>query len=182
MEVVVRGKNIGVDDLMRDYVTKKLSKLDKFFHKLIDATVVFSLVRGRIKSEVTMTASGIVLRAEGEGPDWRTSFETVDDKLERQVKRYKEKLARRGALKSGEALSAIEINEILPQTESEEKIPGKLVRTKEFILRPMTVEDAILQMELLIHSFFVYKDMDNNKVQILYKRNDGDYGLIDPVY
>ena len=87
MEVVVRGKNIDVDDLMRDYVTKKLSKLDKFFHKLIDATVVFSLVRGRIKSEVTMTASGIVLRAEGEGPDWRTSFETVDDKLERQVKR-----------------------------------------------------------------------------------------------
>jgi len=56
------------------------------------------------------------------------------------------------------------------------------VRTKEFILRPMTVEDAILQMELLSHSFFVYKDMDNNKVQILYKRNDGDYGLIDPVY
>jgi len=85
-------------------------------------------------------------------------------------------------LKSGEALSAIEINEILPQTECEEKIPGKLVRTKEFILRPMTVEDAILQMELLSHSFFVYKDMDNNKVQILYKRNDGDYGLIDPVY
>ena len=181
MEVLVRGKNIDVDDIMRDYVTKKLSKLDKFFHKLIDATVVFSLVRGRIKSEVTMTASGIVLRAEGDGPDWRTSFEMVDDKLERQVKRYKEKLARRGALKSSEAVTA-ELGEMLAMQENEDNIAGKLVRTKEFVLRPMTVEDAILQMELLSHTFFVFKDMDKNKVQVLYKRNDGNYGMIDPVY
>ena len=181
MEVIVRGKNFDVDDIMRDYVMKKLSKLDKFFHKLIDASVVFSLIRGRIRSEVTMTASGIVLRAEGEGPDWRTSFDAVDDKLERQVKRYKEKLARRGALKSSEALTA-ELGEIPTTVETEGKITGQLVRTKEFVLRPMTVEDAILQMELLGHTFFVFKDMDKNKVQVLYKRNDGNYGMIDPVY
>ncbi len=181
MEVIVRGKNFDVDDIMRDYVTKKLSKLDKFFHKLIDASVVFSSVRGRIRSEVTMTASGIVLRAEGEAPDWRTSFDAVDDKLERQVKRYKEKLARRGALKSSEALTA-ELGEMPMTVETEGKATGQLVRTKEFVLRPMTVEDAILQMELLGHTFFVFKDMDKNKVQVLYKRNDGNYGMIDPVY
>lgn len=181
MEIVVRGRNFDISEVMRELVTKKLSKLDKFFNKLIDATVMLELVRGRIKTEVTINASGIVIRAEGDGPDWRTSFEEVDDKLERQVKKYKEKLTRRGTLKSAEAI-AMELGELASLTELEEKEAGQLVRTKQFVLRPMTVEDGILQMELLSHNFFVFKDMDKNKVQILYKRKDGNYGMIDPIY
>ncbi len=99
------------------------------------------------------------------------------DKLERQVKKYKERLGRRGVLKKE---TMAEFGEI----EKEEALPlvDKIARVKEFVLRPMSIEDAILQMELLGHTFFIFKDLDKDKVQVIYKRDDGSYGLIDPIY
>ncbi|MGQ9623310.1 MAG: ribosome hibernation-promoting factor, HPF/YfiA family [Candidatus Caldatribacteriaceae bacterium] len=177
MEVIVRGKNLEITEPIRSHVTKKLAKLERFFKRILDATVHFYSERGRAKVEVTMTASGVVLRGEGEGPDWRTAFDEVLEKLERQIKRYKEKLERKGLLKKEELVA-------LEEGEREEKstIANRVVKTKEFVLRPMSLEDAILQMELLGHTFFVYKDLDKDKVQVVYKRKDGNYGLIDLVY
>ncbi|MGC8777211.1 MAG: ribosome hibernation-promoting factor, HPF/YfiA family [Candidatus Caldatribacteriaceae bacterium] len=180
VEIVVRGKNVEINQFIQDYVAKKLAKLERFFSRLLDATVNFRLERGRIKVEVTLTASGVTIRGEEIGPDWRTSFDGVMDKLERQVKRYKERLERRGVLKKEELATL----ETIPESEvrAPEKVLEQIVRVKEFVLRPMSVEDAILQMELLGHTFFVFKDLDKDKVQVVYRREDGDYGLIDPIY
>lgn len=179
MEIVVRGKNIEITDFIRDHVTKKLAKLERFFKRILDVTVHFYSERGRIKVEVTMTASGVVLRGEGEGPDWRTAFDEVLEKLERQVKRHKEKLERKGLLRKEELVT---LEEIPGETEEEMKVSDRVVKVKEFVLRPMSLEDAILQMELLGHTFFVFKDLEREKVQVVYKRKDGNYGLIDLVY
>lgn len=179
MEIVVRGKNVEITEFIRDHVTKKLSKLERFFKRILDATVHFYSERGRIRVEVTMTASGVVLRGEGEGPDWRTAFDEVLEKLERQVKRHKEKLEQRGLLKKEELVA---LEEIPGEEAKETTITDRVVKVKEFVLRPMSLEDAILQMELLGHTFFVFKDLDKEKVQVVYKRKDGNYGLIDLVY
>ncbi|HXL01522.1 MAG TPA: ribosome-associated translation inhibitor RaiA [Candidatus Atribacteria bacterium] len=178
MNIVVRGKNIEISETMRNYVTKKLSKLERFFDRLMDATVNFTLERGRIKVESTLTASGIVIRGEAVGSDWRSALDEVMDKLERQVKRYKERLGKRGVLRK-EAVVEFEREEV-----EEPALPpvDKVARVKEFVLRPMSIEDAILQMELLGHTFFIFKDLDKDKVQVVYKREDGNYGLIDPIY
>lgn len=183
MDVIVRGKNLEINDTMRDYVTQKLGKLERFFKKIMEALVQFQLQRGRVKVEVTLSASGIVIRGEELGPEWRTAFDKVMEKLEKQVKRYKGKLESRGAFQRQEVppIEVASTVENIAQEEPEEPQP-EVVRVKEFVLRPMSVEDAILQMELLGHSFFVFKDMDTEKVRVLYRRNDGNYGLIDPIY
>jgi putative sigma-54 modulation protein len=184
MEVVVRGKNLEVTDLVRDYVTRKLAKLERFFHNILDTVVHFYLERGLVKVEVTMSASGIVIRGESSGPDWRTAFDAVIDKLERQIKRHKEKLQKKGALRK-EEVENVETGEFVlaePGKETSEPGPGEIVKTKEFVLRPMSLEDAILQMEFLGHNFFVFKDLDEQRVKVVYKRKDGNYGLIDLVY
>ncbi|MEN3184628.1 MAG: ribosome-associated translation inhibitor RaiA [Atribacterota bacterium] len=179
MDIVVRGKNVEITEFIREHVTKKLAKLERFFKRILDATVHFYEERGRIRVEVTMTASGVVLRGEGEGPDWRTAFDEVLEKLERQVKRHKEKLERRGLLRKEELVALEGVQE---EEERETSITDRVVKVKEFVLRPMSLEDAILQMELLGHTFFVFKDLDKEKVQVVYKRKDGNYGLIDLVY
>lgn len=178
MNVVVRGKNVEISEAMKNYVAKKLSKLERFFDRLMDATVNFTLERGRIKVESTLTASGIVIRGEAVGSDWRSALDEVMDKLERQVKRYKERLGKRGVLRKE---VVVEFEE---EGEKEPALPpvDKVARVKEFVLRPMSIEDAILQMELLGHTFFIFKDLDKDKVQVVYKREDGNYGLIDPIY
>lgn len=184
VEVVVRGKNLEVTDSVRDYVTRKLAKLERFFHNILDAVVHFYLERGLIKVEVTMSASGIVIRGESSGPDWRTAFDAVIDKLERQIKRHKEKLKKKGALRK-EEVESMETGEfalVESGKEASEPGPGEIVKTKEFVLRPMSLEDAILQMEFLGHNFFVFKDLDEERVKVVYKRKDGNYGLIDLVY
>lgn len=180
MEIVVRGKNIEINQSIQDYVAKKLVKLERFFNRLLDATVNFRVERGRVKVEVTLAASGVTIRGEELGPEWRSAFDGVMDKLERQVKRYKERLERRGVLKKEELVTV----EALSGSEAgvSEKTPEQIVRVKEFVLRPMSVEDAILQMELLGHTFFVFKNLDKDKVQVIYRREDGNYGLIDPIY
>jgi putative sigma-54 modulation protein len=180
VEIIVRGKNVEINQSIQDYVAKKLAKLERFFSRLLDATVNFRLERGRVKVEVTLTASGVTIRGEEIGPDWRTSFDGVMDKLERQVKRYKERLERRGVLKKEELVAPEALPEM--ETRTPEKSSDQVVRIKEFVLRPMSVEDAILQMELLGHTFFVFKNLDKDKVQVVYRREDGDYGLIDPIY
>jgi len=169
---------VEITTSIQDYVTKKLSKLERFFHRLLDATVNFRLERGRVKVEVTLSASGVIIRGEGIGSEWRSAFDEVMDKLERQVKKYKEKLERRGVLKK----EGLVVGEMVEEVKGSEVVLDKIVRVKEFVLRPMSVEDAILQMELLGHSFFVFKDIDRDKVQVVYRRGEGDYGLIDPIY
>ncbi len=178
MNINVRGKNIEVSPALVDYAQKKLGKLDKHFDKATDAQVVLSVIREEHIVEVTMNLNGLILRGEESTGDMYASIDMVVDKLERQVKKYKTRMNKairlRGPRIISEKHAAIEAEE-----RAEEETP-RVVRTKRFSLKPMTVEEAILQMDLLGHNFFVFTNGDTDLVNVVYRRRDGDYGLIEP--
>jgi putative sigma-54 modulation protein len=175
MKMIYTGKNVEVTDALREVTEKKLTKLDKYFQKDIEGNVTFSTQKNRKIIEVTINLPGTIIRAEESSDDMYASIDKAVDVLERQVRKHKTKLQKR--YKNNET---IRFDNVMPLTVEEDSDKPKLVKTKRFILRPMSSEEAILQMELLRHNFFVYLDGETNDVGIVYKRKDGDYGLIEP--
>lgn len=177
MEVHVRGRNIEVTDALKDYVTKRLGKLNKYIENLGDAQVTLTVERGFHRVEVTIPINGMILRGEETTGDMYASTDLVVDKLEKQIEKYKGKLQKRGARFAEGQRAAV-----APVTQKEEEEGPKLVRTKRFAIKPMPVEEAILQMNLLGHSFFVFSNAETEQVNVVYKRKDGNYGLIEPEF
>lgn len=176
MKFIVSGKNIDVTEALRNKVTKKLSKLDKFFHKETEAHVTMSVEKNRHIMEVTITFDGIVMRAEVSNDDMYACVDKVIDILERQIRKYKTKLEK----KLHESAFKPENFENDRKVEEEEEF--KIVRTKKFAIKPMDVEEAILQMNLLGHEFFMFTNAETSEPNVVYKRKDGNYGLIEPEY
>lgn len=178
MKINVRGKNIEATPALIDYAEKKLSKLDKHFDKATDVQVVMSVIREDHIVEVTMNLNGLILRGEESTGDMYASIDMVVDKLERQIKKYKTRMSKslrqRGARVISEKLAATEA-----EARMEDESP-KLVKTKRFTLKPMSTEEAILQMDLLGHNFFVFTNADSDSVNVVYRRKDGNYALIEP--
>ena len=177
MKISVRGKNIEVTPALVDYAEKKISKLDKHFDKSTDAQVVLSVIRDEHIVEVTMYFNGLILRGEESTSDMYASIDMVLDKLERQVKKYKTRMN-----KSLRQRGLRVISEKHAATEAEERAEEehRLVKTKRFSLKLMNVEEAILQMDLLGHNFFVFVNDESNSTSVVYRRKDGHYGLIEP--
>ncbi|WP_223065950.1 ribosome hibernation-promoting factor, HPF/YfiA family [Paenibacillus caui] len=183
MNLSIRGQQIVVTDALRDYVDKKLSRLQKYFDAppSSDGSVTLNVARGVHTVEVTIPLPGVLLRAEDRSDDMYASIDAVVDKLERQIRKYKTKITRRIRQ---EGLKGLLVEEpadgsLLVQTEKEEDDSElQVVRTKRFTLKPMDVEEAILQMDMLGHNFFVFSNIDSSEVNVVYKRNDGRYGLI----
>ncbi|MDR2464735.1 MAG: ribosome-associated translation inhibitor RaiA [Streptococcaceae bacterium] len=172
----VRGENIEVTSAIRDYVEKKVGKVEKFFPETTEATAHVSMkvyTEKTAKVEVTIPLPNLTLRAEETSPDLYGSIDLVADKLERQIRRYKTKVNR-----GHRALSTAEIFSVDEEDEVEEPIE-EIVRTKRFDLKEWSSEEAIIQMEMLGHDFFVFKDVDTSHTSVLYRRNDGKYGLIE---
>ncbi len=169
------GKNMEVTNALREVTEKKLSKLDKYFQKDIEGNVTFSTQKNRKIIEVTINLPGTIIRAEESSDDMYASIDKAIDILERQIRKHKTKLQKR--YQNGET---IRFENVEPLSKEYENDKPKVVRTKRFGLKPMSSEEAILQMELLRHNFFVYMDADTDDVSIIYKRKDGDYGLIQP--
>lgn len=174
MKMQVRGRNVNVTDALKDYVEKRLGKLDRYLENAIDAQVTLSVERGFHRIEVTIPLNGMFLRGEESTGDMYASIDLVVEKLERQIERYKGKLYKRGVRYTGEQKTTAP-----PQVE--EDFP-RVVRTKRFAIKPMPVEEAVLQMNLLGHSFFVFSNSDTDLVNVVYKRKDGNYGLIEPEF
>ncbi|OOM79272.1 putative sigma-54 modulation protein [Clostridium puniceum] len=174
MKVTVIAKNMELTDALKEIVQKKISKLEKYFEKNVEAKATLSVQKNRQIIEVTIPFNGVILRGEESTSDMYKSLDLVEDKLERQIRKQKTRLSRKhgGSVRFGE-LSDIEVKSI-------EEDDGKLVRVKKFGVKPMNSEEAILQMDLLGHNFFVFQDADSNKVNVVYKRKDGDYGLLEP--
>ncbi len=174
MKISVRGKNIEVTPALEDYVEKKIGKLAKFFEEDVESQVVLSVTRGDHLVEATVFLSGLILRAEEATDDMYSSIDLVVEKLEKQIHKYKTRLNRR--LRQ---TSLKELNERYKddQREEEEK---RVVRTKRFAVKPMPVEEAVLQMDLLGHDFFVFANAETEDVNVVYRRKDGNYGLIEP--
>ncbi|MGL5415299.1 MAG: ribosome hibernation-promoting factor, HPF/YfiA family [Clostridium sp.] len=175
MKVTVVSKNIEITEGLRESIEKKISKLDKYFEKEVDAKVTVAVQKNAQIVEVTIPFSGIMLRAEESTDDMYKSIDMVEEKLVRQIRKQKTKLSRKYN-------KSLRFAEIATDVEPVEETKGKIVRTKSFAVKPMNSEEAVLQMELLGHSFFVYQDTDTNNVSVVYKRKDGNYGLLDPEY
>ncbi|CQB52001.1 Ribosomal protein S30Ae/sigma 54 modulation protein [Syntrophomonas zehnderi OL-4] len=179
MKMDIRGRNIEITDALKDYTTKRLSKLEKYIDDASTAQVVLSVEGERHKVEVTIPLNGVILRGEVAGEDMYASIDLVVEKLEKQIEKHKTKLYRshRGA-----GLKKAVADEIQRELDEKNDTPDKfkIVRTKRFALKPMDEEEAIMQMNLLGHTFFVFYNAQTEEVNVVYKRKDGNYGLIEP--
>jgi len=179
MQFQVKGRNLEVSDAIRSYAEQKLAKLDR---QLDDPRVELELALERNPSiaanhvaEATIWTQGPVLRAREASSDMRASIDQLVEKLERQVKRYRSqgRARRRKAARSNEAT-----DDVMPVVADEAE--PLIVKTKQFAVTPMTPEDAVLQLELIGHDFFVFRSADTGEVNVVYRRRDGNYGLIEP--
>jgi len=175
VRIEVRGKNIEVTEALKDYVEKRLSKLEKFIEDVRVAQVTLSVEGESHKVEVTIPLNGVILRGEEETEDMYSSIDLVVDKLEKQIDKYKTKLYRRYR---GIGFRKSLVRELESSREPVEQF--KIVRTKRFALKPMDVEEAVMQMNLLGHNFFVFFNSATEEVNVVYRRNDGNFGLIEP--
>ncbi len=181
MKITMRGKNIEVTEGLRDYVEKKLVKLTRYFDHIHEAQVTVFAEGGSYVAEVTIPLNSIILRGEeGSGENLYAAVDLVADKLEKQIKKYRTKLYRRLRNQGLKDLVAAQAGESKLEEENKKEEEPKVVRTKRFTMKPMPVEEAILQMNLLGHDFFVFRDAETEQVNVLYRRKDGNYGLIEP--
>jgi putative sigma-54 modulation protein len=185
LEVEIYGRNMDVTDRLNDYVKKKVSKLDRKLADIDDARVDLAYVKSarsasdRQVAQITVRGKGFLLRTEERADDIFAALDTAIDKMERQIERYKGK-RNRGRGDGRSAAEVIEAPIIEPEEELEEAGPI-IARRKQFAVAPMDEEEAIEQMSLLGHeSFFVFFNVNTNKMNVLYKRRDGSYGLIEP--
>ena len=171
MEILIRGSKLEITDSMKDYVKEKLSKLDKYLvDQKANANVLVKVHNYLQKIEVTIPLKTLILRAEEEQQDFYAAVDLVINKLERQIRKNKAKLQKREKNKTKE----FNIDDIIPIEEDE-----KVVKHKKISVKPMNEDESVLQMELLGHDFYVYKDSETNNVCVLYKRKDGGYGVIE---
>ncbi|MFF2889993.1 ribosome hibernation-promoting factor, HPF/YfiA family [Paenibacillus sp. NPDC057967] len=179
MNYNIRGQRFQVTEALRDYTEKKLSRLEKYFDAPIasEITVTLSVTKGQHAVEVTIPLVGVMLRAEEKSADMYASIDLVVDKLERQIRKHKTKVNRK--FRQGSGVRALFREEGSAVSVLEEEDDLELVRTKRFTLKPMDVEEAILQMNMIGHNFFVFANADNKEVNVVYKRDDGKYGLIE---
>lgn len=175
MRITVSGKNINITNALKERVEKKLSKFERYFGPETEAYATLSVEKNRHIIEVTIPFNGVILRGEEATADMYTSIDNVIEKLERQMRRHKTKLEKR--IKDGN----IKFENWTSPTEEEDQ-EVKIVKTKRFAMKPMPVEEAVLQMELLGHSFFVFSNADTDEVNVVYKRKNGNYGLIEPEF
>lgn len=180
MNLTVHGRNVAISDRVQDYVDRKVGRLDKYLPQLREARV--ELVRretrasaDRYTAQLTIWASGQILRAEESSEDLFASIDAIADKMFRQIERFKGRRFKSKRRDAAAAAAAVEA--------SATQLPDdslKIVRTKQFVAEPMLPEEAAEQMELLGHDFFVFYNVDTRSLNIVYGRRDGNYGLLQP--
>lgn len=183
MNYIITGKNIEVTKALQEKVIAKLNKLEKFFSAETEARVTLSVEKLSHIVEVTIPTRGRLLRAEVERQDMYSAIDEIVDILQRQLHKYKNRLkdkARKNATNSKEELSANILFETVEDPKEETSV--KIEKVKRFDLKPMDSEEAVLEMELIGHSFFVFRNGETDEVNVVYKRKNGTYGLIEPEY
>ncbi len=182
MRYTITGKNIEVTKALQDKVIAKLNKLEKFFSPDAEARVTLSVEKLSQVVEVTIPTRGRLLRAEAEASDMYAAIDEIVDVLERQLHKYKNKLKakiRRDINSKDDYTSNINFD-FLEDPKEESTI--KIEKIKRFDLKPMDAEEAVLEMELIGHNFFVFRDGDTDEINVVYKRKNGTYGLIEPEF
>ena len=177
MKYIITGRNMEVTEGLRQYVEKKFSKLDYYFNENTEIHVTLSKQKSDEKVEVTIPMRGTTIRAEESSQDMYLSIDLLEDVVERQLRRNRKKLIDRR--QNAESISALFLNNQTDE-ESEEEAESKIVRVKKFEMKPMDPEEACFQMEMTGHTFYVFVNAETEKVNVVYKRKDGNYGLIEP--
>lgn len=187
MKLVIQGKNIEITDAIREYVNQKIEKAVNHFQSLTtEIDVHLSVARNpRINpkqtAEVTIYANGAVVRAEESSENLYASIDLVADKIARQLRKYKEKRQNKtqAPIKTAEALiDQPVVSDLLNNRTAE--LPANVVRTKYFAMPPMTVQEALIQLELVDHDFYVFRNAETDEINVIYERNHGGYGVIQP--
>lgn len=175
MKFVYIGKGMEVSESLKARVEKKLGKMERYFNKEAEATVRFKQQKGaRNIIEITVSVGSLILRAEESSNDMYLSIDRAVDKLESQLRRYRTKLDKHLRDAKAEPVADLAVEDVY------EEATYDVVRTKKFAVKPMSVEDAITQMELLGHDFFLFLNEDVDTMCVLYRRNDGTYGMLQP--
>lgn len=175
MRYIIKGRNVEVTEGLKSAVTDKIGKLEKYFSEETEAYVTLSVEKERHKVEVTIPMKGNTLRAEETNSDMYVSIDLVQETLERQLKKYKNKIVDR---KHSSEVFAPEFIE----KDYDEDDSIKIEKSKRFAVKPMDPEEACLQMELLGHSFYVFRNSETEEINVVYKRKGNTYGIIEPEY
>ncbi|SHI62715.1 SSU ribosomal protein S30P/sigma 54 modulation protein [Geosporobacter subterraneus DSM 17957] len=176
MKIKVSGRNLEVTDALRDTVIAKLERFGKYFKEDTEAQATLSVEKNRQILEVTIPINGSLLRVEEATDDMYASVDRVVDKLNRQIEKHKTKLEKR--YRGHDTIRF----ENIPDVEPTERNEARIVKTKRFAVKPMDAEEAVLQMELIGHNFFVFTNAETDDINVVYKRKDGQYGLIEPTF
>ena len=175
MKFIISGKNINVTPGLRSAIEQKLGKLERYFTPETEIIVTLSVEKERQKIEVTIPIRGNIVRSEQVSDDMYVSIDLVEEVIERQLRKYKNKLIDKHQEGGNFQLAFAE-------QDDEDDGEIKIVRTKRFGMKPMFPEDACVQMELLGHNFFVFSNAETNEVNVVYKRKNNTYGLIEPEF
>jgi putative sigma-54 modulation protein len=181
MKFMIRGKNTEITDALRDYVEEKVGKIKRYFDKEemeIEARISLDVEKEGHIVEVTIFVDGLILRAEEKTYDMYASIDGVVDKIERQIRKYKTKINRK--LRKEKEEYRQRVIESREEDDDEDEEGPNIVRTKRFDVKPMMVEEAAMQMDLIDHDFFVFSNAETEEINVVYKRKNGDYGLIEP--
>ena len=175
MEIIIRGDKIKITDAMSDYINEKIGKLEKYLENsdTVRANVIVKVKNHEQRVEITIPLKTFILRSEETQEDFYAAVDKTVDKLERQIRKNKTRIM------SKQVKTTYDF--VLPELETtdEDVSDTKILKRKKVEVKPMNEEEAILQMELLGHQFYMYKDSDTNKIAVVYKRNDGNYGVIE---
>ena len=177
MQIILKGKNIELTDALRGYALEKIGKSDRYFQWASKIEIELSVemnpsIAESQGAEVTVFANnGPSIRANAKSPDMYASIDEIADKLEKQLKKYKEKIEAKNHKES--------IRKIMLEERAEAGV-SKVVKVKQFVIKPMSIEEAAMQMEVLGHDFFLFTNVDTEQPNVIYKRKNGDYGLIEP--
>ena len=178
MKFVFTDKKINLPNKVHAYAEKKVGKLDRYFKADTEAAIVFSVEKGRNNVELTIRSGGTIIRVAESTSDMFATIDAAVSSVERRLRKNKSRLEKR--LRQDAFSRTVDVEELssfVPESDEEEY---RIVRTKKFPIKPMTVDEAVLQMELVGHTFFAFKDVDHDgRFCVVYKRNDGDYGLIE---
>ena len=171
MHIDITFKNVDPSEALKDYATKRLSKIGKYIDRPAEAHVVLSVEKIRHKAEVTLNADGVIVNAVEITEDLYAAIDMVMDKVERQIKKHKQKLQER----KGQARTVSQAPDA-----SDERSP-RVIREKEYFVKPMSVEEAVLQIGVSGKEFLIFQNTDSKQINLIYKRTDGDWGVVEPL-
>ena len=180
MEVRFVTRNVELPSDVKEYMEKKVGKLDKFFDRILDTQVALNFKRGMNVVEITSNVNGVVMRGEDYAPDLRKAFDKALKNIERQVKKHKSYLTDKVRMKVQDISFDIDPDLLAPLPSEKDSESREIVKTKKFSVDVMTPMEATMQMDLLGHSFFIFKNDETGAINVVYRREAGGYGLLEP--